>query len=167
MKPLTFCAWCGGRLEDRGAERGAYCGACDRSWYQNPAPTAGAVIVRDGRALITQRGREPRKGLFDIPGGFLQRGEHPLDGVRREVREELGVEIEIAPGRCPSMSPHRYGGQGDWTLALGFVARLVSGEPTPADDVAAIRWISKSDIDEIAWAWSHDRELVREALDGA
>jgi ADP-ribose pyrophosphatase YjhB (NUDIX family) len=52
--------------------------------------------VRDGKALVTVRAREPEKGRIDVPGGFVEVGEHPVKGIEREVREELGVEIEVA-----------------------------------------------------------------------
>lgn len=163
MRPLLFCAWCGGALEQRGDE-GAHCRACDRTWYRNPAPTVGAVIVLDGRALVTERAFEPFKGRFDVPGGFLRRGEDPLDGLRREVKEELGVDIDVGIDDLIGLAPHRYGDGDDWNLSLGFTARLVAGEPQPADDVAAIRWVGPGELDGLQWAWEHDRELVRTAL---
>jgi ADP-ribose pyrophosphatase YjhB (NUDIX family) len=117
--------------------------------------------------LITQRGREPEKGRFDVPGGFLAAGEDVLDGLRREVSEELGVEIDVSIEDCVSMVPHTYGDEGDFVLALGFLARLVSGKASAADDVAAIRWVSMDEVDKIEFAWDHDRELVRRALDAS
>ena len=122
------------------------------------------MIVRNGRALVTERGVDPHKGRYDIPGGFLMAGETPHDGLRRELREELGdVEVEIGP--LMHMVPHTYGDEGDYVLALGFLAKLTRGEPEPADDVASIRWVTPEEIDEIEFAWDHDRELVRKALE--
>ncbi len=165
MKPFRFCPACGNRLADPDFEGGTRCESCDRSWYRNSAPTAGCAIVRDGRALVTLRGRDPEKGRFDVPGGFLGPGEDPLVGLKREVKEELGVEVEAAIEDLVQMVPHRYGPEGDFVLALGFRARLVSGDPKPADDVAAVRWISRNEIDDLDFAWQHDRDLVRKALD--
>jgi len=128
------------------------------------APTAGAAIVREGLGLATIRGRDPEKGRLDVPGGFLGPDEHPLDALKREVREELGIEIEADVSDCVSMVPHRYGAEGDWILALGFKARWVGGEPQPADDVAGIRWVGPEELDGLDFAWSHDRELLRKAL---
>ncbi|HET7483150.1 MAG TPA: NUDIX domain-containing protein [Actinomycetota bacterium] len=163
MKPFDFCPACSARL-GKGDDEGSKCPSCGRSWYRNSAPTAGCAIVVDGRALITQRAREPEKGRFDVPGGFLGPGEQVLDGLRREVQEELGVEIDVTIDDCVSMVAHTYGDEGDYVLALGFLARLRSGEPTAADDVAALAWISLDDIDDVDFAWEHDRELVRKAL---
>lgn len=164
MKPFLFCPSCATRLRDADPEGGAGCPSCGRVWYRDSSPTAGAAIVHEGRALVTQRARDPEKGKFDVPGGFLRHGEEPIEGLRREVREELGVEIETDIEQCVSMVPHEYGEEGDIVLALGFKAKLVSGDPTPADDVAAFKWVTTGDLDGLDFAWPHDRELIRRAL---
>jgi ADP-ribose pyrophosphatase YjhB (NUDIX family) len=119
--------------------------------------------VRDDKVLVTVRAGEPEKGRVDVPGGFVEVGEHPVAGLEREVREELGVEIEVEGGPV-LMATHTYGPDGIWVLAISFLARIVDGEPTPADDVAEIRWVSGEEIDDIDFAWEHDRKLVRAAL---
>jgi ADP-ribose pyrophosphatase YjhB (NUDIX family) len=164
VKPFVFCPACGGELEGADAEGGTACPACGRSWYRNPAPTAGAVIVHDGRALVTVRASEPEKGRIDIVGGFLKYYEDPVTALKREIEEEIAVEVDVSFEDIVQAVPHEYGNGGDWVLAMGFAARLVSGEPRPGDDVAAIRWITESEIDELDWAWEHDRELVRKVL---
>jgi ADP-ribose pyrophosphatase YjhB (NUDIX family) len=130
----------------------------------NAAPTAGAVIVSDGRALVTIRAGEPYAGKVDVPGGFLHHDEDPIAGLKREVAEELGVEIDVGFTDFLQAIPHTYGADGDWVLALGFKARLVSGEPSPADDVKDVRWVTVAEIEELDFAWEHDRHLVRKAL---
>lgn len=129
------------------------------------APTAGAAIVREGRALATVRARDPEKGKLDVPGGFLGPHEHPIAGLKREVREELGIEIEAEVTDVVAMVPHPYGPAGDIVLALGFKARWISGEPTPADDVAEVRWLTVDELDAADFAWDHDRELLRKGLE--
>lgn len=129
------------------------------------APTAGAVLVVGGRALVTVRAREPEKGRIDVPGGFLHLEEHPIDGLKREVKEELGVEIDVSVDDCVQMEPHPYGAEGDMVLALGFRARLVEGDPRPGDDVADIRWVTLDEVGDLDFAWEHDRRLVRRALE--
>ena len=120
--------------------------------------------MRDGKALVTVRSREPEKGRVDVPGGFVEVGEHPVRGIEREVREELGVEVEVEE-KPVLLATHTYGPGGIWVLAISFLARLVDGEPSPADDVAEIRWVSAEDIDDLDFAWEHDRRLIKAALD--
>ena len=162
-EPFRFCPADGTRLGAPRPSGGVACPTCSRTWYRNPAPAVGAAILDGDRALVTVRAREPYKGKVDVPGGFLEVGEHPVDGLRREVREELGLEIEVDP--TPMLfAPHTYGPEGIWALAIGFRARILEGTPDPADDVAETRWVGAGEVDGVDFAWEHDRGFVRAAL---
>lgn len=165
MKPFRFCPACGSDLAEPDPEGGAHCERCGRAWYRNMAPTVGAAIVRDGKALATIRARDPEKGRHDVPGGFLGPDEHPLDGLKREVREELGIEIEASIGDIVQIVPHRYGPEGDVVMSIGMKARWVSGEIVCADDVAEVRWLGRDELDQVDFAWGHDARLLRKALE--
>jgi ADP-ribose pyrophosphatase YjhB (NUDIX family) len=162
-EPFRFCPADGTRLGEPRPSGGVTCPLCGRSWYRSSAPAVGAVIIEGGRALVSVRAREPEKGRLDLPGGFLGVGEHPVDGLTREVGEELGVEIEVLEPPI-LLATHTYGPVGQYVLAIGFRARIVAGEPDPTDDVAAIRWVSAEEVDSADFAWEHDRRMVREAL---
>ena len=167
MKPFDFCPSCATTLGPSEDGEGKSCPSCGRDWYRNSSPTAGCAIVSDGRALITKRGRDPEKGRYDVPGGFLRMGEDVLDGLRREIKEELGVEIDVSFDDFVHAIPHEYGTEGDYVLAMGFLARVTAGEPEPADDVEELRWVSLEELEDIPFAWEHDRVLVRRALEEA
>jgi NADH pyrophosphatase NudC (nudix superfamily) len=164
VKPFRYCPSCGSPVDEPDEEHGTTCPTCGRSWYRNAAPTVGCLILGDGHGLITIRGRDPRKGRADLAGGFLRFDEDPITGLKREVREELGVEVDVALNDLVQVVPHQYEENGDWLLSMGFVARLKSGEPSPADDVAEIRWVTGNEVEELEWAWPHDRELARKVL---
>ena len=68
-----------------------------REYPEHPIVGVAAVVLRAGQVLLVQRGREPAKGLWGLPGGMLELGETVAEGVRREVWEECGVEIEVGP----------------------------------------------------------------------
>lgn len=165
MRPLVHCPSCGAKLPASSEAFKATCAECGETWYRNPAPTAGCAIVRDGRVLISRRGIEPYKGRFDVVGGFISLNESALDAVRREVKEETGLDIDVSIEDCLQIEPHRYGDDGEWTLAIGFKARWIGGEPTPADDVAELRWIDAAELDSMDFAWPHDKALARKALE--
>jgi 8-oxo-dGTP diphosphatase len=115
--------------------------------YASSKPTAGALVEDgEGRVLLARRAHEPFKGRWDIPGGFLEEGEHPLDGLRRELREETSLEVE--PLEFLGAWMDRYGGDStaEATLNLYWTARIVSGEPAPADDVSELAWFAAGDL---------------------
>ena len=162
-EPYRFCPADGTQLEEPRPSGGARCPLCGRSWYRNSTPAVGAAIVRDGRALVAVRACEPEKGRLDLPGGFLEVGEHPADGLVREAEEELGVKIEVT-GAPILLATFTYGADGAYVLAIGFRAHIIEGEPQPTDDVAQIRWVSSDELDDLDFAWEHDREMVRAVL---
>ena len=137
------CPRCGGTLEIEG--RSAECRDCRQTVYANPAPTASALILDDaGRILLSRRAGDPGKGMWDIPGGFIEEGEAPQETLRREMEEETGLEIE--PTEFLGGFADRYGEGGVYTLNLYWTARIVSGEPSPADDVVDLRWFSPDEL---------------------
>ena len=101
-----------------------------------------ALAARNGRLLIARRpdGRH-MGGRWEFPGGKLEKGELPEDALKRELREELGVEAEIGPIRAAI--PYSYPEKD--VLLLFYSARL-KGEPRPIDE-AALEWVS---IEELA-----------------
>jgi ADP-ribose pyrophosphatase YjhB (NUDIX family) len=117
------------------------------------------VLDAAGRVLLGRRGIEPFLGRWDTPGGFVNAGESLEDAVRRELREEAGIEIEVA--RLVATFPDVYGDAGDATVNAFFECRLVAGDPQPADDVAELRWFAPGELppaEELAFA------CVRSAL---
>ena len=133
----------------------ATCSACGSTYYASSSPAASALVLDDeGRVLLGRRAREPDEGKWDTPGGFIEEGEDPLDALRRELREETGLEVE--PGAFVTAYTDRYGSaEGDTaTLNLLWEARVVTGEPHPDDDVAELRWFALDELpedDEIAF----------------
>ena len=99
------------------------CAECGYIAYASPEPTVCALVLDDaGRVLLARRKFEPEAGKWDVPGGFLEEDEEPLDGLRRELREEAGVEIE--PLELAGIWADRYGGGDD---AYGHAQSLLDG----------------------------------------
>jgi len=129
----SLCPRCQAPLEH--AERSVRCPSCGLEEYANPVPTVSAVIRDgDGRILLARRAGEPGAGLWDLLGGFMDEGEWPEAALRRELREETGLEAE--PGEYLGGIPDRYGDEGNLTVNFYWAARPAAGEPPPARDLA-------------------------------
>jgi NAD+ diphosphatase len=90
---FSFCPRCGQRSFARQKAGLLSCSACGLIFYVNTA-AAVAAILRDseGRVLLVRRSKDPGKGLLDLPGGFVDPDESAEDALRRELREEMGLE---------------------------------------------------------------------------
>ena len=139
-----LCPRCGAELGGDAARLA--CDACGFIVYASSKPTAGALCADNGRLLLARRAHPPFEGFWDIPGGFLNEGEDPLDGLRRELKEETGLKIE--PQRFFGLWMDRYGSDStaDATLNLYWTARVVGGQAAPADDVSELRWFGRDEL---------------------
>ena len=150
-----YCPRCAAPLVHHGGK--VECEACGLIHYASSAPAVSALVVDDaGRLLLARRAIEPDAGRWDALGGFLDEGEEPLAGLRRELREETGAEIEI--GNFVGVYADRYGKGADASPVLNLVweARIGSGQPAPADDVAELRWFAHDALPpdgELAFRW--------------
>ena len=148
MAELRGWSWCP-RCREKlvGDESRVECPACGFVSYASSKATSGALVVDErGRVLLGRRAAEPDLGKWDIPGGFLEEGEHPLDGLKRELREETGLEVE--PLELLGVWMDNYGGYStaESTLNFYWTARAVAGEPEPADDVDDLRWFGPDEL---------------------
>jgi ADP-ribose pyrophosphatase YjhB (NUDIX family) len=142
----AFCPRCRASLARENGRR-VECGECDFVAYANPVPTACAVCVDGtGRILLGRRAAEVFNGAWDLPGGFVDEDEHPHDTVRRELREETGLEVE--PVGFPGIWMDRYSEDlsGPSTLNLYWRARVTGGEAHAADDVSELRWFAPHEL---------------------
>jgi ADP-ribose pyrophosphatase YjhB (NUDIX family) len=71
------------------------CGLCGHIAYSNPKIVVGSVVAFEGRILLCRRAIEPRKNYWTLPAGFLEEHETPMDGAKREAREEACADIDI------------------------------------------------------------------------
>jgi NAD+ diphosphatase len=154
-----FCPVCGEAIhnfEDR-----VECRACGYVGYANAVPGAEAVCLDEqGRVLLGRRAFDPAKGLWDLPGGFLHEDEHPLDALRREVREETALDIDPLDFLGFWLEPY----EGRIVLCLAWTARA-RGEPRAGDDLAELRWFAPDELPpERELAFSHYREVLAVAL---
>ena len=115
-----------------------------------PILAVGAVVVDHGRVLLVQRGREPSKGKWSLPGGALELGETLTEGVAREVHEETGLIIEpVELIELIDRIVKQPGPEGDRIqfhyVIADFLCRIVDGELRAASDAEQVRWIERAE----------------------
>jgi ADP-ribose pyrophosphatase YjhB (NUDIX family) len=106
-----------------------------------PIVGVGVVVVADGAILLVQRGREPGRGLWAVPGGKVRHGEPMRDAARREVKEETGLDVEI--GDVVWTGEHI---DDDFHIVLiDFSGSVLGGDLRAADDADDVRWVPLRD----------------------
>ncbi|MDR1852366.1 MAG: NAD(+) diphosphatase [Propionibacteriaceae bacterium] len=138
-----FCPNCGNRTRVTLAGHARICEHCDREHFPRMDPAVIVAITdTDGRILL---GRQPSwtPGRMSVFAGFIEAGESAEQAVHRELREEVGVEVEDV---------HYFGSQ-PWpfprSLMLGFAARARStGFEVDGDEIEKARWFTPASLDQ-------------------
>jgi 8-oxo-dGTP diphosphatase len=108
------------------------------------------------KVLLGKRSIEPFKGTWDLPGGFLEDGEHPEDGLKRETLEETGFSVEPVEVLGFFMDKYVYDSP-DTTLNIAFIARITGGKAKANDDIDELGWFSLAKLPEnLSFKNTHD-----------
>jgi ADP-ribose pyrophosphatase YjhB (NUDIX family) len=118
-----------------------------REYPEHPIVGVGGVVVHRHRALLIRRGSEPLKGEWSIPGGMLELGEELAEGVRRELKEETGLEVEPLEIVAAFDRITRQGKRVKYHYVIvDYVCRRKRGRLKPASDVVDARWARREDL---------------------
>lgn len=164
--PDSLTAWrvcpvCAGDLEPEVGEPGAQpnlvCrGRCGARWYGNNKPTGNLLVERadDGRLMLVRRGSEPFKGMWDLPGGFVEEGEAPEVGAVREIREETGLDVRLGEFVGVFIDVYESDPRQHTTNLFWRAVADNPDDAKPASDVSEIGWFLREEIppaDELAF----------------
>lgn len=128
-----------------------------------PIVGVGGVIVSHGRALLVKRGKPPLEGQWSIPGGLLEIGETLMEGVRREMREETGMDvrpldlidvferIELDGG---GKARYHY-------VVLDYLCEATGGEARAGDDVTHVAWTSAEELEQYSLSSTATRVILK------
>ena len=139
-----------------------------RDYPDRPIVGVGAVIVQDGRAVIVQRGGEPLKGHWSIPGGVVELGETLRQAAAREAVEETGLVVEVGEVLevFDSIVPDAAGKTQYHCVLIDFLCTVVVGDVRPGSDAADVRWIAREELEGFEMQ-DTAKKVVRKALEKA
>lgn len=139
---FLFCPRCGVRRSDAAQSGPFRCGGCGFLYYFNPAVAAAGFLLKpSGEGLFIRRAQEPSKGMLGLAGGFIDVGETAEVALRREVREEVNLELSGVEFLCSQPNTYSYGDVTYPVLDLFFVARVEHPEKAEAlDAVESFCW---------------------------
>jgi len=119
-----------------------------REFPSAPVVGVGAVVVKDGKALIVKRAHEPRKGEWSLPGGRVELGEALVDAVRREIKEETGLDIVVGPIVEVLDRVHHHDGRVRYHFVIvDYLCTCVGGELCAGDDADDAAWVTSDEIE--------------------
>lgn len=103
---------------------------------------ASVALIRAETILLIQRARDPYRGYWTLPGGRIESGETPQDAARREIAEEVGLTLGAIRAVVTMKIAPAIAGQ-----LMVFACADFSGELRLSDEIAAIRWARREDLD--------------------
>lgn len=149
-----FCGACGEATVKKAYEHGAVCPKCGHTSYPRLSP-AVIVAVTKGDKLLLARNKNFVQGLYSVLAGFVEAGETLEECVKREIREEAGIEVKNI----------KYFGSQSWpfpnSFMVAFTAEHENGEiQIGEDEIADARWFNVEEIPKIPGKLSISRKLI-------
>jgi len=163
---FQFCPDCGSPQSETAFNTETqkfYCPDCEFVLYRNTATTSSMILCCGGEFLFSVRASEPSKGLLDFPGGFVDPGESIEEAFVREMDEELGWCPEDFQYAFSAPNIYLYQGITYHTSDVFYYAEVPEKpKVNAADDVADLRWIYLSDIEESELAFDSMKQSVKQ-----
>lgn len=126
MHSIEYCPHCGANAFKMMSQKKFVCVECEFTYYVNVA-SAGAIILEyEDKIILTRRNREPSKGKLDLPGGFIDFNETIEEGLKREIKEELNLDVGKLNYLFSFPNKYLFKGVLYFTLDFFFTAKIKS-----------------------------------------
>lgn len=145
---FKFCPVCGSNQFVINNFKSKHCNSCGFCYYFNSSASTVAIIINEkNEILVATRAKEPAKGTFDLPGGFVDMDESAEDAVCREVREETGMTVKSTHYLFSIPNLYMYSGFEVETTDLFFKCDVDNLDFKPHDDVAKLQFMPIDKLD--------------------
>lgn len=148
MTTYTYCPECATKLVIY-KDNYPTCPTGHFTRYPTPVAATLALIRNNDEYLIIKRAQAPRKGFWDLPGGFVEPGESALDTLAREIKEETRLVVD--PVTYLGTYPSVYGETGNHTLATSYLFESKTREVTLSEENNEYVWCRLEDMPELAF----------------
>ena len=162
---FSYCPRCKAGLQKK-ADNLLLCPKCDLHFYINPRPTNAALLTDEtGKILLVKRRIDPKKGFWDLPGGFINSGESLEDSLIREVKEELGLMLSEFKYFHSYFGRYEFKGIIYHTLCAVFTGCIASTTMLEAaDDVESYQFFSPKEISMEKIAFTEIKNAIRDFI---
>ncbi len=162
LEIFAYCPVCGSKHFVVHNFKSKKCEDCGFTYYANPCSATAAFILNEkNELLVVRRAKEPAKGTLDLPGGFCDMGETVEEGMKREIKEETGLDVDVVKYLFSSPNVYQYSGLGVHTLDMDYLVRVPVGvEVHAADDAAECFWIPVDQINPADFGLTSIRNAV-------
>ena len=152
MRPeeVKFCPKCGQpvAMEFRFGLDRPVCSACGFIYFADPKVAVSMLLEQDGKVLLVRRAHEPFRGLWTLPGGFVNTGEDPAEAAIRECVEETGLAAHVT-GILGIRSGREHPRGSDFVIF--YAGQLTGGLLHADDDADAAEWFERGHLPELAF----------------
>jgi 8-oxo-dGTP diphosphatase len=150
LEEVNYCIRCGTHLVlgDCFGRLRPTCPNCDWIYFPDPKVAAAVLIEKGDEILLVRRAVDPQRGKWTLPAGFIDAGEDPEKAAERECLEETGLEVRVT-GLLDVLygQEHNKGAN----IVIFYRARVLAGEPAPADDVDRVAFFSRYALPPLAF----------------
>ncbi|WP_333810155.1 NUDIX hydrolase [Flavobacterium sp.] len=151
MTFFKFCPSCASTHFTFPDNRRFYCEDCGFTYYHNIAAAVAIVFTFEDKVLFTVRNVDPDKGKWDLPGGFIDPNETAEEAACREIREELGLNLQASDLKYITTSPNNYLYKNVpyRTMDIFYECELTSDiiKVEAEDEIQELIWVKRSEID--------------------
>ncbi len=160
---FRYCPKCGAAALKPDSAKSVFCSACGFVYYFNvAAAVAGLIVNEKNELLVAVRGREPGKGMWDLPGGFVDAGESAEDALRREIKEELNLDVESLEYIASFPNTYHYKNVTYPTCDLAYICHVSDFSTlTARSDIETALFVAPESIDTSKFAFDSIRQFVK------